>query len=295
MLSCIDQLAPHSAGPRELRQSATLALGFLLDSDADELDATGRAALISTPENFPDQSTRNFALIALARAGGRVGSGMSPGSARPEIAQQLLVQLARGSNMQRPWAALALGLLARRLAEQGGYAPEEWLAPLRQRVRDERSAGDLSAWAIASGRARDESAGEALAERFLDRSDPYARGHLAEAIGLCGHRRAKSTLRAELRDNLYRPVLLSQLSLGLGLLEDSDAVPTLVSLLDEATSLASQASLASALGRIGDRRAVAPLVELLLAGLLRPFRPLLFGLCDPGAALDAHHEPGIHL
>ena len=261
--ACLQRLDPFDDEARELRQSAVLALGFLLDDDGDELDALGRAELAAVPERFPDQSTRNFALIALARIAGRPGAGDTAGVAREEVRAHLHHALARGASLQRPWSALALGLLARRVNELGEVAPAAWLAPLRSRLEEERSAGDLSAWALALGLARDESVGALLRERFLDRRDPYARGHLAEGLGLCGERRSKALLRENLAENLYRPVLLAQLSLALGLLEDAEAVPVLVEMLSEANSLASQASIAAALGRIGDRRALPALFRLL--------------------------------
>ena len=61
----------------------------------------------------------------------------------------------------------------------------------------------------------------------------------------------------------YRPELLREASLALGLLGDKDAVPALVGRLRKARGLAQMASISAALGLIGDQRSVEPLVELL--------------------------------
>ena len=61
----------------------------------------------------------------------------------------------------------------------------------------------------------------------------------------------------------YRPELLRHAAIALGLLGDKSTVPELVSMLENAKSLASQAACASALGFIGDARSVDPLIDML--------------------------------
>ena len=64
-------------------------------------------------------------------------------------------------------------------------------------------------------------------------------------------------------DSKYRPELLKQAAVALGLLGDKEVVPILAKMLTRADSLASQAAIAAALGFIGDARSIDPLVEML--------------------------------
>ena len=49
-------------------QSAVLAFGLLGDADEDDTDASIRALLAKIPKLVPDQQTRRFSLIAMAKA-----------------------------------------------------------------------------------------------------------------------------------------------------------------------------------------------------------------------------------
>ena len=89
------------------------------------------------------------------------------------------------------------------------------------------------------------------------------KGHVAIALGLCGSPRCISPLREVLESSRYRPQLLRDTAMALALVGDKGAVPVLVEALREAGSLSAQAALASALGTIGDARALGPLLELL--------------------------------
>ena len=94
-------------------------------------------------------------------------------------------------------------------------------------------------------------------------ADNTARGYLAVALGLMDARDAIKPIQEIVRESKYKPDLLKQAAIGLGLLGDKDLVPELVKMLEEAKGLASQAAIASALGFIGDSRSIDPLVEML--------------------------------
>ncbi len=80
----------------------------------------------------------------------------------------------------------------------------------------------------------------------------------------------------------YRPELLQQAAIGLGLMGDYNLVPYLTYMLVEANSLASQAAITKALGFIGDRRSIPPLLSLLeereVTALSRAFGAAALGL-----------------
>ena len=65
------------------------------------------------------------------------------------------------------------------------------------------------------------------------------------------------------KDSTYRPQLLQQASIALGLLGDQNVVQDLIDTLANSKSLATQAALSAALGFIGDKRSIDPLVEML--------------------------------
>jgi HEAT repeat protein len=90
-----------------------------------------------------------------------------------------------------------------------------------------------------------------------------ARGQVALALGLLGHGEAGELLRTIVARSKYRPALLRDCSIALGLLGDKDIGTQLVRQLEEARSLAAQSAIVSALGFIGDRRSVEPLLALL--------------------------------
>ena len=61
-----------------------------------------------------------------------------------------------------------------------------------------------------------------------------------------------------------RPFLMQQCAVGLGAIGDRTASEPLLALLEESESVAVLASVASAVARVGDRRAIDRLIELTL-------------------------------
>ena len=73
----------------------------------------------------------------------------------------------------------------------------------------------------------------------------------------------QGALVAIVKESGYKPVLLKQAAVALGLLGDKNAVSLLVEMLSEAQGLATQAAISAALGFIGDEGSIDPLVEML--------------------------------
>ena len=87
------------------------------------------------------------------------------------------------------------------------------------------------------------------------------------------------------RGSKYKPELLKQTAIALGLLGDKELVPELIKMLEEAKGLATQAAISTALGAIGDSRSIDPLVEMLLnkqiTDTARGFAAVALGIvCD---------------
>ncbi len=121
----------------------------------------------------------------------------------------------------------------------------------------------MGAYGVAIGVARDTEAIALLREKMDKFADNTARGYMALGLGLVGATDAKGEIQVIVKDAKYKPELLRQAAIALGLLGDKTLVPDLIEMLRDAKSLASQAAVASALGFIGDSRSIDPLVKML--------------------------------
>jgi HEAT repeat protein len=258
------RIGEHSLEREELRQSCILALGQLADLDADPADALARTELQRMVEHGQLQE-RAFALVALGDVGGRPGSGEGSAESLDLLRGLLVGKLSGGSTGARPWAALGLAICERELEDLGSsaFTPNVFVRQsLRTALRG--SSHDVSgAFAIALGIARDAEASELLLERLRAVSEPNQRGYIALALGMVGAQGALVEIQGIVRESKYKPELLRQAAIALGLLGDKSLVPDLVAMLSASSSLASQAAVASALGFIGDARSIEPLVAML--------------------------------
>jgi HEAT repeat protein len=103
----------------EVLQSVAQALGYLGDADSDLRDRRIRNALGQLLDDA-DVQTRNFALVALAEVGSRGSENAATGEDEGTVGCRNLItgELVRGRGLTRPWAAMALGVLERRLLDR---------------------------------------------------------------------------------------------------------------------------------------------------------------------------------
>jgi len=248
--------------PAAVRQSAILALGSLGDCDDDPIDAEIRGYLMQVASEQPDQQSRHFSLISLGEIGAAVGAEAP--LARPQVRRFLQDQLEHARPTVKPWAGLGLAVLGRRLGAGNDEETTRAAAKaLREALAEEKSPSRMGAYAIALGILRDPEARPLLRSLLTETSDDEARGYVAIAMGLVGDAGSIEPVNELLVTSKYRPDLLRQSSVSLGLLGNKDLVPDLVEMLDEAKALFAQASIASALGSIGDRRSIDPLIAML--------------------------------
>jgi HEAT repeat protein len=167
----------------------------------------------------------------------------------------------------------------------GRESSDEVRAALVRGLEKHRSPIEAGAWCIAAGLAHAQGAREAIVEWAVGNQDSEARPHAALALGLLGWDGAVLALRKTVQDSRYRPFVLRDASISLGLLGSTDNVVHLTQMLGEAQGLTSLSAIASALSYVGDARAVDPLLALLQRGE-RPDRVRAFaaaalgGLCD---------------
>jgi HEAT repeat protein len=258
-------IGEHSKEKEEVRQSCALALGQLCDLDNDPQDKAGREALMAI-EKKGQQQERYFALIALGQIGGRPGKGEGAEKNINEVRGYLVSKLDKGATGTRPWAALAVGVMERALLDLGSssFPPNaDAKAALRESLKDCSSVDIMGAYGVAIGVAKDTEAIQLLREKMDKFADNTSRGYMALGLGLIGATDAKGEIQTIVKDAKYKPELLRQAAIALGLLGDKTLVPDLIGMLSDAKSLASQAAIASALGFIGDSRSIDPLVALL--------------------------------
>jgi HEAT repeat protein len=248
------------AGARDLEERRA-AVAALASCDDPLLSAALRTAFEVEEEPF----ARGLLLVTLGAQGG--------GADRDFLAKVAT----RGSSANRPWAALGLGLLARRDQDEAARAV------LRGALR---GAGESQgAWILACGIAQDPEAGpelarlletsrnprvrmfaalamamcdapgavELLAARLEVESAPLARVGLAQGLGVLGRPEDASRLLAELRE-LKAPIFAAQFAAALGFHGSREAVDGLTALaLDDGTAPLARAAALDALGLLLDR------------------------------------------
>src|SRR5204863_4594903 len=107
-------------------------------------------------------------------------------------------------------------------------------------------------------------------------------------LGMARVRPAVEPLRKIVRIARYRPGLLREACIGLGLLGDKTVSLELIDLLKDAQGMSAQGAIAIALGWVGDARAIDPLFAVALdttrSNGSRAFAVVAVGLiCDPRA------------
>jgi len=272
--------------PNEVLEGIVIALGRIGDNDADPLDIRIREALVRVPDKVPDARCRNQSLMALGRIGARFGPGERALQGTHEIVDHLSKVMSDGRSTLRPWAGLALGVMAHDLAVAGHAVPTKLGRNLARAFEDEGNPTRASAYAVALGLARYSEATPLLLAGLERFRDEFPRGNLAIALGLLRADAARAPIQDLAEASKYRPELLRCSATALGLLGDEGLVPRLKEMLLSTDSLAAQASLARALGHVGDGRTIEPLVRMLrddeLTDRSRGFAAVALGLiADP--------------
>lgn len=227
----------------DVRRASLLALGVLARAD----DGATAEQIAHVMREDRDRACRAMAALALGR------------SASDRALRELRWDYNNGDSMEQPFAALALGLLARRAKD---------VSIVAQLRRDfaERANSDLrGALAIALGLAGDVEAAPMLRTFASERGDPEVLTHVATALGLLGDRGSAPVLRTMLKD-APAPSMQREAALSLGMLGDREAVRILLELIDRGDGVYVQGSAAVALGRIGGEETSGALVALLRDG-----------------------------
>jgi hypothetical protein len=265
----------------EVAESCALALGSMCephehDDDKAHPDNAYSKLLLSTWDKHVDKQTRHFAMISLGRIGGAKNR------------QAILRAFDQGKTLEKPWAALALGLCVHgepgvdsdAMAAGGdAFVGKSLLAELK----DAKDPSLVGALGIALGLTKTQAAAEEMRQRMQKGvAKEEMAGYLAVGLALMHDVASKEAIRAVLQDATRRPNLLQQATLALGKLGDKRIADDLTRMLtDTDSNLAQMSALARAIGRIGDSRSVMPLKRMLfdreLGNLSRAFAAVALG------------------
>lgn len=279
------------------RGGACVALGLAVRAMSSDADEDGIDALIRVSQRGQTLE-RRFAAIALGRASIQPGvEGELDEEILSKSQRALQLALRSGSNQDQPWAALGLGVQTHALGEMGeSDAAGRVTDLLLDRLRGERNAAVIGAYAISAALAHvhvdDRAANQTrrvLTQKFERTSDPRARGHIAIALGIMGTSSARKELREALVQSRFQAQMLWSSAVSLWLMEEPDLVGILVRTLREAGSGVTRAAAAAALGRVGDERAVEPLLEL-ARDEGHPAMVRAFGVVGLGIVCDGTRE-----
>jgi len=264
----LEVIAPRTAERIGLRRSAILAVGEIADAGDAPLDREARKRL-TVALRSGDVPSRHFALIALARVGGRPGADESLTGAE-EIERVLVRELARGKSRSKPWAGLALGVLGHQLRGIGTNLEKATVDALHHALDTAGNPLDAAALALGSGLLLDNRARGLVLERLEETRDPATRAHVALALGLLRDRRSAMFLAEVMDEALHKPGLMEAAALARVLVADRGLVEDLVQRLDHCSCPTSTLGVCRGLAWAGDHRAVVPLLALLEDEALSP-------------------------
>ncbi|MFT4842081.1 MAG: HEAT repeat protein [Planctomycetota bacterium] len=288
----LDGQKKHRRG-HDLSRSAVLALGQMCDpyDSKTSVDASYSKLLMATYNTHKDGQTRYFSLLSLGQIGGK------------ENRRFLLRILDKGNKqLERPWAALALGVQAFETyqdmaAKDAPLDPDELVGEaLFEQLKSAKSPELVGALGVALGLTRYVAAAPEMQKRMVgDIQKTEQAGYLCLGLALMRHQQSREVIQQTMAASSRRPTLFVQAAIALGVLGDKSAAAELHKKFgDEDSNLATLSAIAEALGQIGDRRSIAPLKHALFdedrGDLQRAFAAVSLGAVADRAMLPWHSK-----
>ncbi|MBO45985.1 MAG: hypothetical protein CMJ96_03725 [Planctomycetes bacterium] len=257
---CLTLLKTKSTKTR-IRQSCVQSLG-LLAANAPSSSQKILDELMRVADKGKDRQEKNFTTIALAEL-----AASTPGPIRDKVVEYLNRSVRKGSTPYRPWAAMALGVLAFKLNEQGELLSDVPGRTVHTAFKKEKSPSPKAGYGIALGLMRfEEAKGDIRSAMEKSRVADF-RGYAAVSLGLMSATENKEYISEMVRESRRLGNLLQQAAIALGLMKDHSVVETLLDLMapedGSSPGLPVLSASATALGFIGDHRSVDPLVQIL--------------------------------
>ena len=238
-----------------VRQSSAIGLGRLATiEDEDVIDA-----LVKYAEEGSDMQTRHFSFVSLAKIGAKDQDRAAHAEAHEEILGLLTGEITKPDRQtNRSWAAVSAAIYGRAHTE----AQPEIIDRLVDAYDKEKDPSFKASFAVALGLLNAQSAANQIYEDFMESKDYDFKGYAAVALGFLKHMDAADALRSRIQDKSTTPTFRLQAATGLGLMGDEQAVDVLIDTLQSAQTLGVSSAVAKALGLIGDRDAIGPLLAL---------------------------------
>lgn len=261
----------------DVRAGAAIALGRVL-SEPDKKLVKKLARMLDTEG---DTFVRRMLLISLGRIGGK------------DCKRVLVRALSHKDRQHRAFAAIACAI--------AGYG--DLVDRFRSDLLSSRDASMKGAYAIALAILQDKGAIKRILHVIDEDRNPDVRAHLVEALTVLEAREAVPAIEALLVKS-RSPALQGACGQALGLLGGAPVRDVLIAALrGRATTLASKGGIAAGIGRMGDFRAMTPLITLArdegAQDIQRAFAVTALGILaekNPGlppfsrVAIDAHYE-----
>jgi HEAT repeat protein len=257
-----------------VKRSAAIALGQLGKRIDGQARATLAVDLYRGLEAVKEASAKNFGIISLAyliEADIRAERTDVINAKGVKLADEIVKIAKDGRYSERPYGALALGLIGREIGERPAILEYGQLRlasteVLREGLSDQKmDKRARAAFAVGLGMMADNGSSKKLADVVADKAeDSELRGYAAVALGMIGGG-SPEVLKA-IKDAMSErssEELRQQTAIALGLIGSKDAVPLLLKELKEAETQNVQGQIVIALAKIGDAQAIQPLVEIL--------------------------------
>jgi HEAT repeat protein len=276
------KFAKNKHTKNEVEQSCVYSLGMLVNSSDHFPIDTAFDAISYVADKSKNKQAQRFSSIAMAYLGARV----APDSPYFKKAVSFLMDgLRKGRGGRDTWNGLSLGVMGFFLQESGRATPSTIERALLDKFNKEKNQQRRGAYAVALGLIRSEIAKEDIRESIDKNRDPNFQGYACLSLGMIGAREYKDDLIQIVLDNVRKPDLLKQASIALGLMKDKEVSSVLIGLIKpedkKKPSLAVLSAAATALGFIGDKSTVTPLVDTMnndkLTGLARAFSAIALG------------------
>ncbi len=280
-----------------LQQSAVMTLGMLARPQ-DPRSAEIFAALTDAGKELKDRQALNFVAISLAYLGAADPAFDSMDNRQP-VTRALLQGLRKSNGSYEAWCGMALGVQSFMLAEQGIATHPAVSDALLEKFMEAGAPEQLSAFVIGLGLMRHTGAADLIHKRMATIADPEFLGYGALALGLLGASQHTDSLLSLIETKKRDPDLLRQAAIGLGLMQNQQALGRLLEYLfpqEGRPPLSVLAASAIAIGFIGDRSSIQPLVDFLqnrrLTPLGRAFAAAALGMVGDPALLPWHAAIG---
>ncbi|MFT7617271.1 MAG: HEAT repeat protein [Planctomycetota bacterium] len=246
----------------DTRRGAAIMLGRTVDSS----DKKTVKALLKHWKSEKDAHARYFLTISL----GRIGGG--------DILNALKKNMIKNKNREdRAFSALALGVA------QDHSAAEDIIRLMKK----ERDVSLRGAMAISLAIMDYKDANELLFKTLKKTKNPDLRSFLITSLAMMDHRPALMEIRQVLAA-ARNERLVRSCGFAMAVMYDEDSLEHMVSNLKNSGSIQVKGGMASAIGRTGDRRVIAPLIKLINepseTNLTRAFAIVALGLVGDKAA-----------